>query len=168
MGELAAACLVALVKQIPSTRARALETLSQPHAVDALANALVRDATLQCKPSMIFYFLPYSWVLCDQADNMTCLVVSATGWCGRCGTVSRARPCVAARAWWCRSGSIEFARARCRSVGWRWWRRDRSQCGRLSSAACGRSGVWLTLLPTPGPAALVDSHHVPCGNRDVQ
>lgn len=46
VGELAAACLVALVKQTPSTSTRALETLSQPLAIDALAKALVRNTTL--------------------------------------------------------------------------------------------------------------------------
>jgi hypothetical protein len=46
VGELAAACLVALVKQTPSTSTRALETLGQPHAVDALTNALVNNRTL--------------------------------------------------------------------------------------------------------------------------
>ena len=46
VGELAAACLVALVKQTPSTSTRALETLAQPLAIDALAKALVSNNTL--------------------------------------------------------------------------------------------------------------------------
>ena len=46
VGELAAACLVALVKQTQSTSTRALETLGQPNAIDALNKALVSNAAL--------------------------------------------------------------------------------------------------------------------------